>query len=1036
MAVKVVQSPLLATMQNGAAYGAPGLPDYTLLAQQKRQNSMLAYALDPAGKRMQNPLQMLLSMQSNVPGASAFSQTLLRRNRLFNLPNAVKTPTPQGYDVPMSPSGAPQNLDLSGLSPNAPSHTLELLGRYSDEEQQLATKLKETYKNIVNFEELVQKSCIDLTLKINQTTLSISQYSAPYQVPNTLELSNNLWTIYHLNITLLNNYYDFLTAALKPSNGSTLTGKNIVDLYKIPRRMWVYGIVGFLEVLKNTMTLFNEHEIFSCFIAYCFNIVLVLTDPIYEMEGWWCEKLGDLLRMAIALYSLRWIDWKTSAEYWYSGALKTMFGHGKIYYHMCTVQQDNLDALVNIGKLVVCRDPFVPTQQYLRLVVENICTQRNILLLLELPIIDFIKIHKVLLLIHSNALQEPASLALTTIHDAQLEYGIDLVTRYGLTFGLDSHGFNFFSGTFGYAEYTEHRENALGAEHVNFWLNKGPLFAVANINHVVGFGDPKNPFAKVFGLPEALKERRDKKERKHRSKNENIDDASLHDVAALLASELLVLDWFYCLSYVNKLAFELAVRILTAYLAGPRLASTGHVIVWLYFLVALGEAMSQFPNSRNMFLWLLRRFFPWQLLLTYLNSTLALVLSNVHLRRQCCERAQDHLTYFANNEFLPEVWKCWGTLWFDFVAPKTDYSSLKEAGVSSSSLFDVPICGGTEKRTEHDEARLIRIVLLARHIADNYAFGLVRTADGFRFDARAHTEVETNLLLLASGEVAAFVYDAMFADERLVQNDFVVPVAPAHLTETAVDSAAVDAAWFTEEVELSAHHALHQQQHEQALRGTLDEYNGYVIGPDVIPCENQAIIGNLGDRMDTTLTSVTMDTNIWLKFCGRIYKCVRSRVLNVLVPLIVFQELRLLRKSAEATIADAATRLVIIIRELAAGRYVVPLRFDGLPAADINETEEFENNPNWLNNVDSTTLHVVSCSDSAGKKLLCGLNHTLSGPQPVTLDRQLALAFRYCILITDDRNLRLRAKSLGVTSCQSKWLFSQLEAVLPEKCID
>ena len=65
-------------------------------------------------------------------------------------------------------------------------------------------------------------------------------------------------------------------------------------------------------------------------------------------------------------------------------------------------QQDNLDALVNIGKSVICRDPFVPTQHYLRLVVENICTQRNILSLLELPIIDFIKIHKVLLSIHNG----------------------------------------------------------------------------------------------------------------------------------------------------------------------------------------------------------------------------------------------------------------------------------------------------------------------------------------------------------------------------------------------------------------------------------------------------------------------------------------------------------------------------------------------------------------------------------------------------------------------------------------------------------
>lgn len=208
--------------------------------------------------------------------------------------------------------------------------------------------------------------------------------------------------------------------------------------------MWVYGIVGFLEVLKNIMSIFQDHEICLCFIAYCFNIISNLTDPVLEMEGWWSEKLGDLSRMAIALYSSRFIDWKISAEYWYSVSMKTLYGHGKIYYHMCTVQQDNLDALVNIGKSVVCRDPFVPTQQYLRLVVENICTQRNILSLLELPTIDFIKIHKVLLSIHTNySNSENISGNADNIHDTQLQYGIDLVTRYGLTFGSDSNGYNF-----------------------------------------------------------------------------------------------------------------------------------------------------------------------------------------------------------------------------------------------------------------------------------------------------------------------------------------------------------------------------------------------------------------------------------------------------------------------------------------------------------------------------------------------------------------------------------------------------------------
>ena len=178
-----------------------------------------------------------------------------------------------------------------------------------------------------------------------------------------------------------------------------------------------------------------------------------------------------------------------------------------------------------------------------------------------------------------------------------------------------------------------------------------------------------------------------------------------------------------------------------------------------------------------------------------------------------------------------------------------------------------------------------------------------------------------------------------------------------------------------------------------------------------------------------------MDTNIWLKHCGRIYKCVRNGVIKVLIPLIVFQELRALRKSPEATIADAATRSVIIIRELYLTREVVPLRFDGTVASDINETTEFENNSTWRSNVDETILHAVNEHDEMGKRMMKGLNLRLSSStredykkrDPPVLNSRMAKTFKYCILITDDRNMRLRAKTIGLTSFQSKWLFGQLK---------
>lgn len=1230
-----ITSPLEQHHVSAAAYS--GLQ----LSQTKRQNSMSAYTNDPSLKRTANPLQMQLLMQSNVPGAQVFpmsassarfatassSRRNVRKSGPLQLQQglAMKTPTPSTYEIPLSPNvthaSIQNNLDLSGSSPmvdqlaasvsaSAPPNK-DTAGReaapipetaqtesltdenlqlqqlqqpqqraMSDEEQQLATKLKETYKNIVNFEEVVQKSCIDLTIKINQN--NFSSLNSPYtssmygqQRPQHLlgstaplqsavstsstELSNNLWTIYHHNVTLLNNYYDFLITALKPTANSTQfkTGKNIVDLYKIPRRMWVYGIVGFLEVLKNIMSIFLDHEIFLCFIAYCFSIVSNLTDPALEMEGWWCEKLGDLSRMAIALYSSRFIDWKISAEYWYSVAMKTMYGHGKIYYHICTVQQDNLDALVNIGKSVICRDPFVPTQQYLRLVVENICTQRNILSLLELPIIDFIKIHKVLLSIHTNSNNSEATHQSENIHDAQLQYGIDLVTRYGLTFGCDSHGFNFFTRTFCLPAATHNKYGAdpfnlyLKQQHeqdqqsntldtiekMNFWFNKGSLFAIANVNHLIGFGDPKNPFAKIFQLPEALKERKDKKDRKRKSKSLGMPDdvqetaIGMSNVSSaegqfLLASELSVTDWFYCLTYINKSVLELSFRILNHYLIGPKQASTSHVIVWLYFLIAVGEASNKYPNSKSMFLWLFRKFFPWESFINYLNTLASVTTNNSNLSNMCRDyliNHPDYLKHFNENEFLPEVWKCWGTLWFDVISSKQDYSDLSSAGVLSHNLFDLPICGTSSfiningnnnhshgsktklrDQQEHDnDERLVRIILLARLLADKYDLGIVRTLEGFKYDGKIYSETENDHLLTCAAptmtnELFAFVREVVYGDGRLIQNNFVVPISPGNLVNSEnlklVSAEEKDEHWFKlrgkgswnqnnvnlgEEMvddvgldgyadsefedeesdyqqqlqsqaialsrHLQNHHIYNQLQHQQALLdGDGRKYeelhpDNYVVNAELLPVlgnTDMLIEGDLGDRMDSSLTYITLDTNIWLKHCGRIFKCVRNGVFKVLIPLIVFQELRSLRKSAEATIADAATRSVIIIRELYLAREIVPLRFDGTVASDINETTEFENNSNWMSNVDLTILNVVNEHDEISKKLLKGLHCTINGPKQIILDSKFAKLFRYCILITDDRNMRLRAKTSGLTSYQSKWLFGQLEEIFPDKCID
>lgn len=1014
----------------------------------------------------------------------------------------------------------------------------------SDEEQQLATKLKETYKNIVNFEEIVQKNCIEITIKINQ--LSDGGFDKNSQ--KTSELSNDLWTIYHHNLSLLNNYYDFLVTALKPSSNQTQfkTGKNIVEIYKIPRRMWVYGVVGFLEVLKNIMTIFQDHEISSCFISYCFSIISNLTDPILEMEGWWSEKLGDLSRMAIALYCSKFIDWKISAEYWYSISMKLLYGHGKIYYHMCTVQQDNLDALVNIGKSVTCRDPFVPTQHYLRLVVENICTQRNILPPLELPIIDFIKIHKVLLSIYNNSNNNNNSNSnnnnnnnsntnntintnsnslnnninninssnnnntkfdIDHIHNTQIQYGIDLVTRYGLTFGSDYDGYNFFTREFytppgmnindGPQNLPHNSQQSINSvEKINFWFTKGSLFAIANVNHLIGFGDAKNPFAKLFQLPEALKERKDKKDRKRKSKindDEYNNTSSTFPISngvdgqSIVAAELNPTDWFYCLQFINKSVLELSCRILNHYLIGPKQASTGHVIVWLYFLIAVGEATNKFPNSKPMFTWIFKKLFPWESFINYLNSLLYFTKNSPNLREIVSNyvfHIPDYISHLNNHEYLPEVWKCWGTLWFDQIMEKVDYRDSIEAGVENCNLFDLPISGMCSVFTDNDrklkskmaaenETRVVRIILLSRIIADKYPeYGLIRTINEFKYDEYIYKTSDSP----KSKDYFSYMENFLFNDGRFVQNSLLQTISSNNLARRDnFTPQQKDSSWFgdsgsgtefgtgmnmnselgddiieVDELDGYADSEFEEEEEEEEEEDEEVEFeqaNQYYYPNQINSNDDEVIEGNFGDHMDTNVTYITLDTNIWLKHCGRVFKCVRDGVFKVSIPLIVFQELRALRKSAEATIADAATRSVIIIRELYLTREILPLRFDGTVASDINETTEFENNSNWRSSVDETILNAVNEHDEIGKKLMKGLNipvskfkikeyKPLKQQDFIILNAKQAKTFRYCILVTDDRNMRLRAKTHGLACFQSKWLFNSIDYMFPYKCVD
>ncbi|GME99156.1 unnamed protein product [Ambrosiozyma monospora] len=226
---------------------------------------------------------------------------------------------------------------------------------------------------------------------------------------------------------------------------------------------------------------------------------------------------------------------------------------------------------------------------------------------------------------------------------------------------------------------------------------------------------------------------------------------------------------------------ELAMRMLKQYISGPLQTSTPHVIVWLYFISAVGESVNKYPKAKPLFTYLMARYIPWMKLIPYLNDILCIVRSSPDMRKQLKEhltRAQNSnnrkeiLTYFAENENLWEVWKCWGSLWFDSIALKQDYNSVFDTGIKAD-IFDLPTAG-PRYNADEDPARYVRIVLLATYISENFPdFGLVRSNNIFKY------KLDESISALESSNASA----AYFSQDQRFNGLFEKPTPMLTITE-------------------------------------------------------------------------------------------------------------------------------------------------------------------------------------------------------------------------------------------------------------
>ncbi|CCK69755.1 Esl2p KNAG_0C06630 [Huiozyma naganishii CBS 8797] len=979
--------------------------------------------------------------------------------------------------------------------------------------QALVQKLQDIYKVIVKQEIELQERCSQLTT--SQTT----------------ELKN-LWTIYKINTDLINNYTTFITTALLPSQPAQdiLIGEEIVEIYRIERRLWVYGTITFLDVLKNFSN-FMDPEVCSQFITHVFislSAILIDIPPKHAIP--WLQRLGDLSRMAIALYPSGFIDWKLSAEHWYMEAMKFTYSHGKLYYHMSTVQQNTLEAFVNLGKSVFCQDTFTPSQQYMQLVIDNIYQRtfvdRNTGGNYRNPdLIDYLK--------HSEVMLLPSFLGSKDLQQVVLNYFQD-------RFGIDYSENNIFDTQDMFFQ---------PPSCLRFFFRHAPAFAESHILQLVGFGNPKNPFALLFELPKYLKERRDKKE-KNKSKSTSTADVSStapktvddqatdnvnegtnddHELTATLSGpeyldniETLkyaietpdICTWIKSLDFINMTSLKCSMIVLKKFLHGPLLIALPHFLPWTVFIIACGIKVNELENEKNYKFWriLMKRIFPWDTITSFLNVLLAYVLDNYGnttiIEELCMQYSDmdldDMLAHFNKSEDLPEVWKCWGTLWYDAICNKNsvDADTFAGFGIGDHMFLDFPI-DGIEFDAEDETGakfwkRALRVIFLFKGISKKFDFGLKisheagvycrneKAADSplrrFTFKLESYDEPTSskfNEFIPLCEEVSAINNDALATPSlSVVQGENIfeyMGYRTLGLDKNSFDkngeivSSSIYTSWMIDTGEAAAaassatdNNAVSEGQGDLAANGTPISASLSAAGKtttshvtdDQDPGLNENdlfkkfmslgdprdrnvyhnmitgksyLVKNLWessvDELDRLKTFFIFDATSWLRHFAHIYKIATNGVLKFGVCLTTFQELRFLRKSKDENVVEAAARAIITMRQLYRENRLLPLRFTGNVANDIEEHLEFEEQITWRSHVDEFVIEAVMKAQdkftTAGETKQPEEEGT--GPPRVPLGGK---RFHYVTLVTNDQNMKRKAQDQGIKTFSTDFVFS------------
>ncbi len=849
--------------------------------------------------------------------------------------------------------GGNGNLTIN-LEPN-PLANLKSKADYKE----LTSTLQEIYSTIWKQEKESSRRINQMkdSLKSSQNNISL--------------LTEELWLLCKFQVSFLESYHDFLFYAYRGGlNEVSNPGPGYVSKYQIPLRLRKFGILRFLEVLKQVKSAFIDNEVSAFFISRSFDILSTLLDSPFQFSEIWAETIADISRSAITMYNRDEIDWKVSAKYWYSYASRYLLGSGKLYYHQALVSQERMEILTLLSKATISRDPYnISISMIFSLLPNNTHSYEP---QSEQFISNFLSIHS---LVQKNAenienTDSTIDLAVDNFNECFGNMRLALGDVFFHETLLDKQSFSSCLAN----DDDNHTFLRLG-----FWFQQATSLFIINNARLFDFGsNGDNPFSMLFGLVrlKALPEQDSFKIHKHRDKNYrdekndgyyslNFKELSLEDHRLIELINKPENEWISRVKDINPQGLVIAFLTLAEYMTYPISVGSPHILLWLYFLNSLSIATTICQNAKPLIDILFGRLFCWDLLVDYLGRIRNAINS---------DKEERPATETPTNCDLQEVKNILGIKWMD----------LLDKGSSDNGIDGLLPTDCTLNQTNETDFNFVlnrkirykRILELAENLANVNAFGICMNEDMV-------ISVDANSWKCLRKKVST-------SSDVIIENYFNTKIFSTLKTQ------------FNELLTTS-------QRLDNRLNEVFDE------------TQNKERTNALEQHIKTT--TFIFDTNMWLKHSSSIYRLIEQGEINCMIPVIVYSELRHLKYSKDIQLNEISSRAAFVVKQLLKMKMIAILNIDGeeIRLNDITGNTDHNSHLSKLLKQKNDDL-IIDGVNKYQNTLRLGL---VESTRTHTDEESGKTPIKNCALITEDRNMRLKTVPLNIECFSRKWFLIQ-----------